>query len=124
MRALAGLTAACLLCLTVMMAPALGQKAYSPGATDTEIKLGQTMPYSGPASGYGIVGRVQTAYFKMVHEQGGVNHRKVELISLDDGYSPPKTVERVRQLVEGDNALAILSLPCTPTNIAGGYATH
>jgi len=118
MRALAGLTAACLLCLTVTMAPALGQKAYSPGATDTEIKLGQTMPYSGPASGYGIVGRVQTAYFKMVNEQGGVNHRKVELISLDDGYSPPKTVERVRQLVEGDNVLAIFSLLGTPPNMA------
>ena len=118
MRALAGLTATCLLCLTVMMAPALGQKAYSPGATDTEIKLGQTMPYSGPASGYGIVGRVQTAYFKMVNEQGGVNHRKVELISLDDGYSPPKTVERVRQLVEGDSVLAIFSLLGTPPNMA------
>jgi ABC-type branched-subunit amino acid transport system substrate-binding protein len=76
------------------------------------------MPYSGPASAYGLIGRVQTAYFKMVNEQGGVHRRKVELISLDDGYSPPKTVERVRQLVESDNVLAIFSLLGTPPNLA------
>ena len=118
MRALSQLMAACLLSFALASAPASAQKAYGPGATDTEIKLGQTMPYSGPASAYGIVGRAQTAYFKMVNEQGGVNGRKVQLISLDDGYSPPKTVERVRQLVEGDNVLAIFSLLGTPPNMA------
>jgi branched-chain amino acid transport system substrate-binding protein len=118
MRALAHLIAVCLLSCVLVSAPASAQQAYSPGVTDTEIKLGQTMPYSGPASAYGIVGRVQAAYFKMVSEQGGVHRRKVELISLDDGYSPPKTVERVRQLVESDNVLAIFSLLGTPPNLA------
>ena len=72
----------------------------APGVTDTEIKIGQTMPYSGPASAYGVIGRTDAAYFKMINEQGGVNGRKINLISLDDGYSPPKTVEQVRRLVE------------------------
>ena len=94
------------------------QKAYGPGVTDTEIKLGQTMPYSGPASPYGVVGRVQTAYFKMLNEHGGVNGRKINLISLDDAYSPPKTVEQVRRLVEDDKVFAIFGLLGTPPNIA------
>ena len=72
----------------------------APGVTDTEIKIGQTMPYSGPASAYGVIGKADLAYFKMINEQGGVNGRKINLISLDDGYSPPKTVEQTRRLVE------------------------
>jgi branched-chain amino acid transport system substrate-binding protein len=72
----------------------------APGVTDTEIKIGQTMPYSGPVSAYGVIGRTEAAYFKMINEQGGVNGRKINLISLDDAYSPPKTVEQVRRLVE------------------------
>jgi branched-chain amino acid transport system substrate-binding protein len=94
------------------------QKAYGPGVTDTEIKLGQTMPYSGPASPYGVVGRVQTAYFKMLNEHGGVNGREINLISLDDAYSPPKTVEQVRRLIEDDKVFAIFGLLGTPPNIA------
>ncbi len=74
--------------------------ANAPGVTDTEIKIGQTMPYSGPASSYGLIGRAEAAYFKMVNDTGGVNGRKINLISLDDGYSPPKTVEQTRRLVE------------------------
>ena len=72
----------------------------APGVTDTEIKIGQTMPYSGPASAYGVIGKTEAAYFKMINEQGGVNGRKINFISLDDGYSPPKTVEQTRRLVE------------------------
>src|SRR5450755_3885134 len=71
-----------------------------PGITDAEIKIGQTMPYSGPASAYGVIGKADVAYFKMINEQGGVNGRKLNLISLDDGYSPPKAVEQTRRLVE------------------------
>ena len=74
----------------------------APGITDTEIKIGKTMPYSGPASAYGVIGRTETAYFKMINEQGGVNGRKINFISLDDAYSPPKTVEQVRRLVEDE----------------------
>src|SRR5262252_7024698 len=81
-------------------APALAQKQYGPGASDTEIKIGNTIPYSGPASAYGIIGRVEAAYFKMLNEQGGIGGRKITYISLDDGYSPPKTVEMIRRLVE------------------------
>jgi branched-chain amino acid transport system substrate-binding protein len=86
-------------------APALAQKKYDTGASDTEIKIGQTMPYSGPASAYGTIGRIEAAYFKMVNEQGGINGRKLTLISLDDGYSPPRTVEATRRLVEQDEVL-------------------
>ena len=77
----------------------LGWAADAPGVTDTEIKIGQTMPYSGPVSAYGIIGRTEAAYFQMINEQGGVNGRKLNLISLDDAYSPPKTVEQIRRLV-------------------------
>src|SRR6202161_427372 len=70
----------------------------APGVTDTEIKIGQTIPYSGPSSAYGVIGRTELAYFKMINDQGGVNGRKINFISLDDGYSPPKTVEQVRRL--------------------------
>ncbi|MET0333520.1 MAG: ABC transporter substrate-binding protein [Rhizobacter sp.] len=91
---------------------------YGPGASDTEIKIGQTMPYSGPASAYGTIGKVHLAYFKMINEQGGINGRKVNLISLDDGYSPPKTVEQVRKLVEQDEVLATFNTLGTAPNSA------
>jgi ABC-type branched-subunit amino acid transport system substrate-binding protein len=98
---------------------ALGaEKSYGPGVTDTEIKLGQTMPYSGPASAYGAIGKAELAYFEMINQHGGVNGRKIRLISLDDGYSPPKTVEQVRKLVEEDAVLAIFSPLGTPPNTA------
>ena len=98
--------------------PALAQKKYGPGASDTEIKLGQTMPYSGPASAYGTIGKAEQAYFKMINDQGGINGRKVNLISLDDGYSPPKAVEQVRKLVEQDEVLALFQTLGTPSNSA------
>ena len=77
------------------------QSSGDPGVTDTEIKIGSTNPYSGPASAYGTIGRASSAYFKMINEQGGVNGRQINFISLDDGYSPPRTVEQIRKLVEG-----------------------
>src|SRR5439155_13277640 len=91
---------------------------YGPGASATEIKLGQTMPYSGPASAYGTIGKLHQAYFKMINDQGGINGRKVNLISLDDGYSPPKAVEQVRRLVEQDEVLALFQTLGTPSNSA------
>ena len=83
----------------------------APGVTDKEIKIGQTMPYSGPASAYGVIGKTEAAYFKMINEQGGVNGRKINLISLDDGYSPPKTVEQMRRLVEQEQVAFIFQTP-------------
>ena len=80
--------------------PSVADKKYGPGVTDTEIKIGQTMPYSGPASAYSTIGKAEAAYFRMINEQGGVNGRKIVLISLDDGYTPSKTVEQTRKLVE------------------------
>jgi len=100
------------------VAPALAQKKYSPGASDTEIKIGSTNPYSGPASAYGTIGRAEAAYFKMINEQGGVNGRKINFVSLDDGYSPPRTVEQVRRLVEEDQVLFLAGTLGTPTNTA------
>lgn len=97
---------------------ALAQKKYGPGVTDTEILLGQTQPYSGGASSYGTIGRAEVAYFNMVNAAGGINGRKVKLLSLDDGYSPPKTVEMVRKLVEQDEVLAVFGLLGTPGNSA------
>ncbi len=90
----------------------------APGVTDTEIKIGQTMPYSGPASAYGVIGRAEAAYFKMINEQGGVNGRKINLISLDDAYSPPKTVEQVRRLVEEEKVAFLFNTLGTPPNLA------
>src|SRR4030088_284596 len=84
---------------------ALAQKKYDTGATDTEIKLGNIMPYSGPASAYGVIGKIEDAYFKMINEQGGINGRKIQFISYDDGYSPPKAVDQARKLVESDEVL-------------------
>jgi branched-chain amino acid transport system substrate-binding protein len=92
--------------------PARAENA--PGITDTEIKIGQTMPYSGPASAYGVIGKTETAYFKMLNEAGGVNGRKINLISLDDGYSPPKTVEQIRRLVEQEQVAFIFNMLGTP----------
>jgi ABC-type branched-subunit amino acid transport system substrate-binding protein len=104
--------------LAVPAMPALAQKKYGPGASDTEIKIGQTMPYSGPASAYGTIGKLHQAYFKMLNDAGGINGRKVNLISLDDGYSPPKTVEQVRKLVEQDEVLALFQTLGTAANSA------
>ena len=103
----------------LLMAPgARAQKKYDIGVTDTEIRIGQTMPYSGPASAYGTIGRAEAAYFQMVNEQGGVNGRKIVLLSLDDGYSPPRTVEQIRRLVEQDQVLMIYQSLGTPSNTA------
>jgi ABC-type branched-subunit amino acid transport system substrate-binding protein len=104
--------------LALPFSAAWAQKKYGPGASDTEIKLGQTMPYSGPASAYGTIGKLHQAYFKMINDNGGINGRKVTLISLDDGYSPPKTVEQVRKLVEQDEVLALFQTLGTPSNSA------
>src|ERR1700753_2276584 len=92
--------------------------ASDPGVTDTEIKLGQTMPYSGPASGYATTGRVEAAFYDMINAKGGINGRKIKLLSLDDAYSPAKTVEQTRKLVEGDEVFAIAGSLGTPTNSA------
>jgi branched-chain amino acid transport system substrate-binding protein len=97
---------------------ALAQKKYDDGATDTEIKIGHTNPYSGPASSYGIIGKGIEAYWKMVNDNGGINGRKVKFVTLDDGYSPPKTVEMVRQLVEQEKVLSLFNTLGTPTNTA------
>jgi branched-chain amino acid transport system substrate-binding protein len=90
----------------------------APGVTDAEIKIGQTMPYSGPASAYGVIGRTEAAYFRMINEQGGINGRKINLISLDDGYSPPKTVEQVRRLVEQEQVAFLFNTLGTAPNAA------
>jgi len=104
--------------LAMAAAPALAQKKYGPGASDTEIKIGNTIPYSGPASAYGIIGKVEAAYFKMINEAGGINGRKINYVSLDDGYSPPKAVEMARRLVEQDEVLFMVSTLGTPSNSA------
>lgn len=97
---------------------AWAQKKYGPGVSDTEIRIGQTMPYSGPASLFGIAGRIQTAYVKMINASGGINGRKINLISLDDGFSPPKTIEMTRKLVEQDEVFALMGSVGTPGNVA------
>ena len=97
---------------------ALAQKKYDPGATDTEIKIGNIMPYSGPASAYGTIGKTEAAYFKMINDQGGINGRKIDFISYDDGYNPAKTVEQARKLVEEDEVLLIFNPLGTPPNVA------
>ncbi|MGB3867791.1 MAG: ABC transporter substrate-binding protein [Xanthobacteraceae bacterium] len=97
---------------------ARAEKKYGPGVTDTEIVLGQTMAFSGPASAYSAIGKTEAAYFKMINDRGGINGRKITLIAYDDAYSPPKTVEQVRKLVESDNVLALFSVLGTPPNAA------
>jgi branched-chain amino acid transport system substrate-binding protein len=96
----------------------LARADNAPGVTDAEIKIGQTMPYSGPASAYGVIGRTEAAYFKMINEQGGINGRKINLVSLDDGYSPPKTVEQVRRLVEQEQVAFLFNTLGTAPNAA------
>ena len=96
----------------------LAQKQYDTGASDTEIKIGQTIPLSGPASAYGSIGKVQAAYIRMINEQGGINGRKINLIQYDDAYNPPKTVEQVRKLVESDEVLTTFQIIGTPPNAA------
>ena len=97
---------------------ALAQKKYDTGATDTEIKIGNIMPYSGPASAYGVIGKTEDAYFKKINAEGGINGRKINFISYDDAYSPPKTVEQARKLVESDEVLFIFNSLGTPPNSA------
>ena len=105
-RSIATLAAAAL--LSAAGGQAMAQKKYGPGASDTEIKIGNTVPYSGPASAYGILGKAYAAYFKKINDEGGINGRKINFISYDDAYSPPKTVEQTRRLVEQDEVLAIV----------------
>ena len=101
-----------------MSGSALAQKKYDTGATDTEIKVGNIMPYSGPASAYGVIGKTEEAYFKMINDKGGINGRKINFVSYDDGYSPPKAVEQVRKLVESDEVLVVFNPLGTPSNTA------
>ncbi|GGC65600.1 ABC transporter substrate-binding protein [Chelatococcus reniformis] len=110
--------AACLLAASSSGWAQSGAKSHGPGVTDTEIKLGQTVPYSGPVSSSGALGRAQAAYFAMLNAKGGINGRKITLISLDDAYSPPKTVEQTRKLVEQEEVLAIVGSNGSPTGLA------
>jgi branched-chain amino acid transport system substrate-binding protein len=104
--------------LALAALPARAAKNYGPGVSDTEIKIGNTCFYSGPASSYGTIGKSEAAYFKMINEGGGVNGRKIVFLSYDDAYSPPKTVEQTRRLVEEDGVLLMLNSLGTPTNTA------
>src|ERR1044072_4041963 len=97
--------------LVAVAGPALEKKKYDTGATDTEIKIGNVNPYSGPASAYGTIGKTIGAYFNKVNAEGGINGRKITYITYDDGYAPPKTVEQARRLVENDDVRVILSSP-------------
>src|SRR4030081_2171963 len=109
---------AALAMLAATTSGALAQKKYDTGATDTEIKVGNIMPYSGPASSYSVIGKTEQAYFNKINAEGGINGRKINFISYDDGYSPPKTVEQARKLVESDEALFIFNPLGTPPNSA------
>ena len=113
-----GAIAAALAIAAASSTAALAQKKYDTGATDTEIKVGNIMPYSGPASAYGIIGKTEAAYFKMINDQGGINGRKITFITYDDGYSPPKARELVRKLVEEDKVLFVFDTLGTPSNSA------
>jgi branched-chain amino acid transport system substrate-binding protein len=110
--ALAGLLA------VAVATAAHAQKKYDPGATDTEIKVGNIMPYSGPLSAYATIGKTEAAYFRKLNEEGGINGRKINFISYDDGYNPAKTVEQARKLVEDDEVLLIFNSLGTPGNTA------
>jgi branched-chain amino acid transport system substrate-binding protein len=112
------LATATALTLALSVSAANAQKKYDPGASDTEIKVGQTMPFSGPASAYSSIGKTQAAYFKMINDQGGINGRKINLIQYDDAYSPPKAVEQIRKLVESDEVLLTFQIIGTPVNAA------
>ncbi|WP_027582079.1 ABC transporter substrate-binding protein [Bradyrhizobium sp. Ai1a-2] len=113
-----GALAAAVALLAVSSGHALAQKRYDVGATDTEIKIGNIMPYSGPASAYGVIGKTEAAYFNKINAEGGINGRKINFISYDDAYSPPKTVEQARKLVESDEVLLIFNSLGTPPNTA------
>ena len=104
--------------LIMASVPAAAQKKYDTGVTDTEIKIGNIMPYSGPASAYGIIGKTMSAYMRMINDKGGVNGRKINFISYDDAYSPPKTVEQARKLVESDEVFLIFAPLGTASNAA------
>src|SRR6201994_3873314 len=112
----AAVVAAAALALT--SSAALAQKKYDTGASDTEIKIGNIMPYSGPASAYAVIGKTETAYFNKINAEGGINGRKIKFISYDDGYLPPKAVEQARKLVESDGVLLIFNSLGTPSNLA------
>jgi branched-chain amino acid transport system substrate-binding protein len=109
---------AALAILVTTTSGALAQKKYDPGASDAEIKIGNIMPYSGPASSYSVIGKTETAYFNKINAEGGINGRKINFISYDDGYSPPKTVEQARKLVESDEVLLVFNSLGTPPNSA------
>jgi ABC-type branched-subunit amino acid transport system substrate-binding protein len=115
---LAGKLALSAALLAFLAAPALAQKKYDTGVTDTEIKIGNIIPYSGPASAYGTIGKTMSAYFRMINDNGGVNGRKINFISYDDAYSPPKTVEQARKLVESDEVFLIFASLGTAPNAA------
>jgi len=110
------LVTAAAVAIALSASSAYAQKKYDTGASDTEIKIGQTVPFSGPASAYATIGKAQAAYFKMINDQGGVNGRKINLIQYDDAYSPPKAVEQVRKLVESDEVLLTFQIIGTPSN--------
>lgn len=114
---LSKLFAVAVLCI-VTMTPCQAQRYTGPGVTETEIRIGQTMPYSGPISAYGTVGHAQVAYFQMINDKGGINGRKIKMISLDDGYNPAKTVEHTRRMIEQDDVLLLFSSVGTTTNLA------
>ncbi|NEU95574.1 ABC transporter substrate-binding protein [Bradyrhizobium uaiense] len=105
-------------CIALASTPAIAQKKYDPGVSDTEIKIGNIMPYSGPASAYGVIGKASDAYFRMINDEGGINGRKIKFITYDDAYSPPKTVERARKLVENDEVLLVFQPLGTSGNTA------
>src|SRR6185312_14091639 len=112
------LASAALVMFAASAVSALAQNKYDVGVTDTEIKIGNIMPYSGPASAYGVIGRTEAAYFNKINAEGGINGRKITFISYDDGYSPPKTVEQARKLVESDEVLLIFQSLGTAHNTA------
>src|SRR5437764_9675154 len=110
--------AAALAAAGITATAANAQKKYDPGASDTEIKIGNIMPYSGPASSYGVIGKTEAAYFEKINAEGGINGRKIKFISYDDAYSPPKAIEQARKLVESDEVLLIFQPLGTPANSA------
>src|SRR3979490_12504 len=113
-----GAIAAALALLAATCGNAFAQKKYDPGASDTEIRIGNIMPYSGPASAYGVIGKTEEAYFRKINAEGGINGRKITFISYDDTYSPPKTVEQARKLGESDEVLIVFNPLGTPPNSA------
>jgi branched-chain amino acid transport system substrate-binding protein len=113
-----GAVSAALALLAATSSPSFAQKKYDVGATDTEIKIGNIMPYSGPASAYGVIGKTEEAYMRKINAEGGINGRKINFVSYDDAYSPPKTVEQARKLVESDEVLLIFNSLGTPPNSA------